>query len=240
MILSGLHFHGLYFFPLNPCTFLPFTTLFGSSLVSVLLTILAVVPRVVWCPSQVLVFKKRSCCVISSHPPPPTCVFIPIYLMCFLAWQVLLSSYRIYSLNLIIPFALFWIFSNSFILFTRKQDQNCTQYSKRRYGQVQNSLFFWCQLGQWAIIIHNIDMWFLTLVISLTTSLLGGAGKICLTSQISVTDRGKGAVRFLAQHGGFDDCHDIILTRWSLKWQSSLSTCVNWQKKMHSQICTNI
>lgn len=142
-----------------------------------------------------------------------TCVFILINLMSFLACQVLLSSHRIYSLNLIIPFVLFWIFSYSFILFTRKQDQNCTQFLKKRYGQVQNSLFFWCQLGQQAIIIHNVNMWFLTLVISLSKSLLVGAGKICLTSQISITDREKGAIRLPAQHGVFDDCHDIIVTK---------------------------
>lgn len=136
VILSGLHFHRLYFVPLNLSTFLVFSTLFGSSLVSDLLTALAAVPRFIWCPQPAPCIQKSSWCMISSHPSPASCVFVPIYLMSFLALQVLLSSDRFYSLNLIIPFALFWILSNSFILFARKHDQNGTQFSKERYGQV--------------------------------------------------------------------------------------------------------
>lgn len=171
----------------------------GSSLVSVLLTLLAAVPCSMWCPQRGPCIQKKHLVIFSNHTPPASCVFIPTYFIFFLSWQILLCSYRIWSLYLIILFAVFWI-SYFFFFYTvcRKQDQNCTQFSKQRYRPLQESLYFWSQLGQWCIIMHNVNACFPTLVISLSKSLLVEAVKICLASQIFITERGKGAIGLLA------------------------------------------
>lgn len=103
----------------------------GSSLVSVLLTLLAAVPCSMWCPQRGPCIQKKHLVIFSNHAPPASCVFIPTYFIFFLSWQILLCSYRIWSLYLIILFAVFWISYFFFTLFVGNKTRTAHSFLKR-------------------------------------------------------------------------------------------------------------
>lgn len=163
-------------------------------------------------PPASFLYSKKHLVIFSSHPAPASCVFIPAYLMSFLAWQVLLCSYRICSLHMIIMlFALFWISS---IL------KQCLQENKARTAhsflkRVMDQLRIAYISGQaW---LDSDPLLFTMLMCDFPPSLFLCPNhywweliKFALVLRYLPLREEK---ELLAQHGCFDDCHHVICTK---------------------------
>lgn len=141
----------------------------GSPLVGVLLTLLAAVPCSVWCPQPRSCIQKNlwwyspatSSCLLCFH------TYLPYVFPRLTSPTVFIQNLFPVFDHTFCPFLSLLYF---FTLFAGKQDQNCTQFSKKSYGTVQVSLYFWSNLDSEPLLLTML-MHIFTLLLFLCPSL---------------------------------------------------------------------